>query len=163
MVRLLLGFMTALALMGTPSVTPTTAQGDLPPCPAVAGLMASPIASPAGSPVASPVETKGSPTASATTTATVSTSPTAVETCVVVIEDFAFTPQEIEIPAGTMVVWMNKDSAQHSATADDGSFDTDVLSRNQSSAPVTFDTPGDVPYHCKRHPVDMTGIVHVTP
>src|SRR5438874_9039983 len=37
---------------------------------------------------------------------------------------FKFVPAEITVPAGSTVVWTNKDAAKHNVTADDGSFDS---------------------------------------
>jgi plastocyanin len=39
---------------------------------------------------------------------------------------------------------------QHSATANDGSFDTGLMSNGESRA-ITFNTTGTVNYHCKLH------------
>jgi plastocyanin len=166
MIRLLVVLMTILALGF--GATRITAQEEE-PCPAgddalLATPSASPMASPVWTPTGSPtVEPKASPTATATVSPTVepTVSPTAAETCVVEIRDFAFMPAVIEIPAGTSVIWINRDGAGHTATADDFSWDTGVLGSNQSSDPIAFDTPGDVPYHCDRHPDFMFGLVRV--
>ncbi|HVE67367.1 MAG TPA: cupredoxin family copper-binding protein [Solirubrobacteraceae bacterium] len=75
------------------------------------------------------------------------------------IEDFAFAPRTITIDVGDTVTWTNRDSAGHTATADDGSFDTGVLNRGQSGA-HTFDEAGTFAYHCDPHP-NMQGTVVV--
>lgn len=67
------------------------------------------------------------------------------------IANFAFAPVILTVKVGTTVTWLNKDLTGHSATADDGSFDTGILSQNES-AEVTFDTPGTYAYHCTPHP-----------
>ena len=41
--------------------------------------------------------------------------------------DFAYAPEDLTVPAGTEVTFTNSDDAPHTATADDGSFDTDTL------------------------------------
>jgi len=78
----------------------------------------------------------------------------------VTIQDFAFGPQTLEIAAGTTVTFTNNDSAPHTATADDGSFDTGQLDQG-ASASVTFDTPGTYTYVCAFHP-NMTGTIVVS-
>ena len=86
--------------------------------------------------------------------------PVAAQEASVEIVDFAFTPGTIEVAAGTTVTWTNSDSAPHTATADDGSFDTGTLQPGESGS-VTFDTPGTYTYVCSIHP-NMTGTVVVT-
>jgi plastocyanin len=88
-----------------------------------------------------------------------SASPGAEEECHVDIEDFAFSPATIEIEAGTTVTWENYDSAPHTVTADDGSFDSGDLAQDQTFS-HTFDQPGTYSYSCTIHP-NMTGTVIV--
>ncbi len=76
------------------------------------------------------------------------------------IENFAFVAPSLEITAGTTVTWTNNDTAAHTATADDGSFDTGNLDPGASGS-VTFDTPGTYTYKCAYHP-NMTGTIVVT-
>jgi plastocyanin len=78
----------------------------------------------------------------------------------VTILNFAFDPAELEIEAGTTVTWTNDDSVPHTATADDGAFDTGIL-RTGESASHRFDTRGTFPYICALHP-SMTGTITVT-
>ncbi len=49
----------------------------------------------------------------------------AIET--MVIQDYAYSPGNFQVPVGAKVTWTNRDSAPHSATAKDGSWDTGVL------------------------------------
>ena len=67
------------------------------------------------------------------------------------IRDFTFTPGNVEVPLGATVTWTNYDSAPHSATADDGSWDTGILDKGQSAS-VTFSSPGEYAYYCAVHP-----------
>ena len=76
------------------------------------------------------------------------------------IVDFAFAPDVIEVSAGTTVTWTNMDSAPHTATAEDGSFDSGELGQGESFS-FTFEEPGEYPYICTFHP-NMTGTVIVT-
>lgn len=77
----------------------------------------------------------------------------------VAIAEFAFAPAELRVAAGTTVTWTNRDSIPHTATADDGSFDTGTLDPGASDA-VTFDTAGTFAYVCAFHP-NMTGTITV--
>lgn len=77
-------------------------------------------------------------------------SPT-VATTAVAIENFAFNPKTLNIKAGSAVTFTNNDDVAHTATADDGSFDTGLLSKGQSKT-ITFDKKGTYPYFCTPHP-----------
>lgn len=162
MLRLLVVLVLTLAFI---PAMPQIAAQEHEPCPAgedalLATLRASPMASPMWTPTGSPtVEPTESPTATATAEPT--TSPVAAETCVVETIDFAFEPAVIEIPAGTSVIWVNQGERTHTATADDFSWDTGPIAAGQESAPIVFDTPGDVPYHCDFHPDRMFGVIRV--
>jgi len=69
---------------------------------------------------------------------------------VIDMANFAFSEATLTIPVGSTVVWRNLDTVQHSATADDGSFDTGLLDGG-GEARVTFSTPGTFPYYCLLH------------
>lgn len=69
----------------------------------------------------------------------------------VTIQNFAFSPASITIKAGQSITWTNEDSIGHSATADDNSWDTGVLSQGQSKS-ITFAKAGTYTYHCSVHP-----------
>lgn len=75
------------------------------------------------------------------------------------IVEFAFGPDPVVVEAGGAVTWTNEDTAPHTATADDGSFDTDTLAKGESRA-VSFDEAGTFPYFCEIHPT-MHGTVEV--
>jgi plastocyanin len=76
------------------------------------------------------------------------------------IIDFAFEPASLEVATGTTVTWTNTGQERHTATADDGSFDSGRLRAGESFS-FTFNTPGTFAYHCDVHP-DMTGTIIVT-
>jgi plastocyanin len=78
----------------------------------------------------------------------------------VTILDFSFDPATLEIPAGTTVTWINDGEAPHTATAEDGSFDTGRLDAGQEGS-HTFDRPGTYDYACAFHP-QMVGAIIVT-
>src|SRR4051812_18433560 len=77
----------------------------------------------------------------------------------VTIANFSFAPSTLEVPVGTTVTWTNNDSTNHTATADDGSFDSKPISSGQTFT-QTFSTAGTFKYHCSIHPA-MTGTVTV--
>jgi MYXO-CTERM domain-containing protein len=67
------------------------------------------------------------------------------------ISGFAFAPQTATVTVGDTVTWANADAQGHTATADDGSFDTGTIAGNTSKA-VTLTTAGTFAYHCRIHP-----------
>ena len=77
----------------------------------------------------------------------------------VAIADFAFDPETVTVDAGTKLTWTNEDEAPHTATADDGSFDTGTLKLDDTGA-VALDQPGTYTYYCRFHPF-MKGTVEV--
>ena len=80
-------------------------------------------------------------------------------TDLVAIADFAFDPETVTVDAGTKLAWTNDDEAPHTATADDGSFDTGTLKLDDTGA-VALDQPGTYTYYCRFHPF-MKGTVEV--
>ena len=74
------------------------------------------------------------------------------------IKNFAFGPKTLTVKKGTTVVWTNQDSVGHTATADDGSFDTGLLAKGESGS-VTFDKVGTFSYHCTPHPYMKATII----
>lgn len=75
------------------------------------------------------------------------------------IINYAFTPPTIRIKTGTKVTWTNRDSVKHNAIADDGSFKTELVGKDESVS-VTFDKVGTFSYYCGPHP-SMRGTVIV--
>lgn len=74
----------------------------------------------------------------------------------VVIKDFAFAPESLTVAAGTEVSWSNEDPTQHTVTAANDDFDSDVLESGDRFS-FTF-TKGIYKYACNIHP-DMVGTV----
>ncbi|MCI0395313.1 MAG: plastocyanin/azurin family copper-binding protein [Chloroflexi bacterium] len=64
--------------------------------------------------------------------------------------DFAYSLPTVTIPAGTAVRFVNVGQAQHSATADDQSFDSGLLGPGEEFT-ISFEQPGFVPYYCILH------------
>ena len=77
------------------------------------------------------------------------------------IVDFAYDPDPVTIEEGGKVIWQNEDSEPHTATADDGSFDTGTLEEGKLKS-ETFKEAGTYSYICSIHP-DMHGTVEVVP
>lgn len=80
------------------------------------------------------------------------------ETIFVDIQDFSFSPRVLYVPLGTTVTWTNYGPSNHTATADGGMFNSGVLTPGQSFS-FTFNTEGDIAYHCAIHPF-MTATIH---
>ena len=80
----------------------------------------------------------------------------------VAIDNFAYTPAAITVPAGTRVEWVNHDDVPHTVTGDGGRgpLKSSALDTGDRYA-VTFETPGEYPYYCAVHP-HMRGKVTVT-
>jgi plastocyanin len=76
----------------------------------------------------------------------------------VTIADFNFAPATITINQGDTVTWNNNGPTPHSATANDGSFDTGILKKGQSGS-HTFNQAGTFSYFCKPHPFMKATVV----
>jgi plastocyanin len=77
----------------------------------------------------------------------------------VTIDNYAFSPTTLTVSAGTTVTWVNNDTAAHTVTADDGTFDSGNLDPGESFT-YTFASAGTISYHCNYHPT-MVGTVVV--
>jgi predicted lipoprotein with Yx(FWY)xxD motif/plastocyanin len=75
------------------------------------------------------------------------------------IANFAYAPATVSLTAGATVSWTNDDSAPHTVTADDGSFDSGTIAPG-GTFEHTFTTPTSVTYVCTLHPA-MTGSIIV--
>lgn len=74
------------------------------------------------------------------------------------IADLAFSPAEITIKEGDTIQWVNGDFIDHTATANNGTWDVTIAA--SQSARQQFNNAGTTKYFCRVHP-DMTGTVHV--
>jgi plastocyanin len=77
----------------------------------------------------------------------------------ITIAGFAFDPSTISVSGPTDVTITNEDSAAHTFTADDGSFDVEIEAGGEET--VTVDVSQATPFHCEFHP-QMTGTVEVS-
>ncbi|HVM11739.1 MAG TPA: plastocyanin/azurin family copper-binding protein [Actinomycetota bacterium] len=75
------------------------------------------------------------------------------------IAGFRFAPARIEVQPGEEITWTNDDAADHTVTAEDGSFGSDPFGRGGTFR-WTFDEPGRYAYLCAIHPA-MRGEVVV--
>jgi plastocyanin len=75
------------------------------------------------------------------------------------IQSFAFSPTPLTVNKGDMVVWTNKDTAEHTVTGDKGGPNSPNIAQNQTYS-YKFDTVGTFTYYCKIHP-NMKGTVIV--
>lgn len=75
------------------------------------------------------------------------------------IVDFAYDPDPVTVQVGGKVTWLNQDSAPHTATSEDGSFDTGTLEEGKLKS-ETFKQARTYAYICEIHP-DMHGTVEV--
>ena len=75
------------------------------------------------------------------------------------IVEFTYQPDPVVVQTGGKVIWQNQDTAPHTATADDGSFDTGTIEKGKLGS-ATFKEPGTFTYFCEIHPT-MHGTVEV--
>ena len=75
------------------------------------------------------------------------------------MRQMAFSPERIEIAAGTTIVWTNQDQLVHTVIADDGSWHSGDVAPGATWS-RKFDTPGTYAFHCTPHPF-MKGVVVV--
>jgi plastocyanin len=75
--------------------------------------------------------------------------------------DFVFDPVTMTVPVGGSVTWVNQGAALHTATAEDGSFDSGFLATGESFT-MAFESAGVYDYLCIIHPA-MVGTIVVDP
>lgn len=77
----------------------------------------------------------------------------------ITISSFTFSGAE-QVAAGTTITITNNDTAPHTVSADDGSFDSGNIAPG-ATATITLDTAGTFAYHCNVHN-SMKGSITVT-
>ena len=75
------------------------------------------------------------------------------------IQNMAFNPSSITVSVNTTIKWTNKDADAHTATSNNGVFDSGSINDGGVYS-YHFTTPGTYAYHCSIHP-HMTGTVIV--
>jgi len=68
----------------------------------------------------------------------------------VAIRNFVYSLTITKIKVGDSVRWTNYDVNEHTATVDDGSFDTGLLNKGESKT-IVFNAAGTYTYHCTHH------------
>src|ERR1700720_3537121 len=91
----------------------------------------------------------------------VSTWPVRAADTEVNIDNFAFTPKELTVKAGTTIVFHNRDDIPHSVVGSKGEFHSKALDTDDSFS-FTFTKAGTYDYSCGLHP-RMQGRIVVTP
>lgn len=85
-----------------------------------------------------------------------STSPSAVDTNAINIQNFAFSPATITVKKGTTVTWTNNDSAPHQIKS--ATFNSSQLNKGQTYS-FTFNDTGTFDYSCAIHPSMLGKII----
>ncbi|HXH47848.1 MAG TPA: cupredoxin family copper-binding protein [Terriglobia bacterium] len=67
------------------------------------------------------------------------------------IENFSFGTATLTVPAGTTVIWINKDDVPHTVVSTEKAFSSSVLDTDDKFS-YTFTKPGTYPYYCSVHP-----------
>ena len=76
--------------------------------------------------------------------------------------NMSFSPNPANVTVGQKVAWKNNGGTTHTASQTGGGFDTGNIANGSTSAAITINTAGDLPYNCNIHP-SMTGTLHVIP
>jgi plastocyanin len=76
----------------------------------------------------------------------------------VMIDNFTFEPQQLNVKVGTTVTWKNRDDIPHMLVSA-GKFRSKTLDTDDSFS-FTFTAAGDYKYFCSLHP-HMTGMIKV--
>ena len=75
------------------------------------------------------------------------------------IKDDKFSPSTLHLRPGDLVVWINRDTGPHTATAYDGSWDTGEIGQDQRAVVVVSPSKGG-DYFCRFHP-EITGKLQI--
>ncbi len=86
--------------------------------------------------------------------------PALAQELTVEIDNFTFSPDRLEIKAGSTVLWKNDDDIPHSIVATGKQFRSPALDTGETFR-FTFTTPGTYDYFCGLHP-HMTAKIIVT-
>lgn len=73
----------------------------------------------------------------------------------------SYSPSPATVKEEQTVAWRNADSVVHTATADNGAFNTGNIGPGATSSVITMSKSGSFNYHCAIHP-EMVGTLNVT-
>ncbi len=118
------------------------------PSPPVVVTSPSPVPSPVPSP--SPVPTP-TPEPSPTPTPEATPTPEPLPDLVINIVNMTFSPASATAKVGQKVIWKNKDTTTHTATADSGEFVSPFIDPGGQFS-FTVSSVGEFNYHCSVHP-----------
>ena len=69
-----------------------------------------------------------------------------------------YQPNAASVLGCAKITWTNKDSAPHTATATDNSFDTGIIQPGSSGSAI-IKGQATIPYHCTIHPWMMASLI----
>lgn len=75
------------------------------------------------------------------------------------IDNFSFAPQDVTVPVGATVTWVNRDDIPHTVVSESKKFKSKALDTDDTFA-FTFREAGTYEYYCSLHP-KMTAKVTV--
>jgi plastocyanin len=75
------------------------------------------------------------------------------------IDNFSFAPQDVTVPVGATVTWVNRDDIPHTVVSESKKFKSKALDTDNTFA-FTFKEAGTYEYYCSLHP-KMTAKVTV--
>ena len=76
--------------------------------------------------------------------------PRSAETKTINMTNFKFDPPTLTVNVGDTITWKNNDQTEHTATADDGTFNTGDVAPGKDAS-VTMSKAGTFPFYCKYH------------
>ena len=80
---------------------------------------------------------------------------------VIKMVDIKFDPEDASADVGQQVCWVNEETIEHNAVAEQGAdFKSELFGKGQTFT-TTVDQPGTIEYVCTVHP-GMTGTIDVT-
>lgn len=91
---------------------------------------------------------------------TLGNKPGAARAFTVTMNNMAFGPVPVDPRVGDMITWVNDDIFDHTATANDGSFD--VVIKSGARAQTKLTRAGEIAFYCRYHP-GMKGKLAVGP
>lgn len=78
----------------------------------------------------------------------------------VAIQNFAFAPKTLTVPAGTRITWTNRDEEPHVVVSAGALFTSSKALDSGDTYSVRFSKPGTYAYYCSIHPM-MVGTIIV--